>query len=96
MAMRLCLQIGCTLDELGRRMTAQEFGLWGELWEDEPWGDLRDDLRTGIICATYANYAGKTRNDSAGPASPSEFMPFLKQEPEEVVEPDPVTFFKNL
>lgn len=96
--MRLCLVLGCTLAELGQRMTAQEFGLWAALYAREPFGDVRGDLQAGIVAATVANYAGRMRSEGAGAAQPGEFMPLIRQDttPEPVQEPDPVKYFSNL
>lgn len=94
--MRLALVVGCTLDELGQRMTAHEFGLWSALWAEEPWGDVRADVRAGAIAATVANYAGKQRGASAAPAQPADFMPFLQRPQDEAPEPDPAQWFSNL
>jgi len=78
LAMRLALAIGCTLGELGERMTAYEFGLWAAFDGVEPIGGQRGDLQAGVIAAAVANYAGKVRAESAGPASPLEFMPLAQ------------------
>lgn len=95
--MRLCLQFGCTLDELGQRMTAAEFGLWIALWEDEPWGDVRADIRGGAVAATVANYAGRMRPENSAAAQPHDFMPYLKgPEKAPAPEPDPIAHFKAL
>jgi len=40
---------------------------------------LQEDLRAGQICATVANYAGKTRKSDARMVCPSDFMPALPQ-----------------
>lgn len=34
-------------DYLLERLTAAQLWEWWVLWNDEPWGDLRDDLRSG-------------------------------------------------
>ncbi len=96
--MRLCLVLGCTLFELGQRMSAQEFGLWAALYAREPFGDVRGDLQAGVVAATVANYAGRIRSDGAGAAQPGEFMPLMKQgaQPEPASEPDPVAHFKAI
>jgi hypothetical protein len=96
--MRLCLALGCTLGELGQRMTAQEFGLWAAFYGMEPFGEARADLRSAIVAATVANYAGRVRSQSAGAAQPSEFMPLLRSEvePKPTEAPDPVAYFTAL
>jgi hypothetical protein len=97
--MRLCLALGCTLDELGHRMSAREFGLWMTLYRQEPFGDQRADLRSAIVAATVANYAGKQRAEHAGVAQPAEFMWYAdagREQPAAREEPDPVAFFSAL
>jgi hypothetical protein len=97
--MLLALQLGMTLHELGDRMTGEEFGLWCALYRTDPWGEQRADLRSGIVAAQVANYAGKMRGKHAAPAKPSDFMPYIQQSDEsgEVErEPDPMQHFGAL
>lgn len=63
------------MEELGRTMSAEEFGLWCAFHALEPWGEARADLRAGIIAATVANYAGKSRRANAPAAKPADFLP---------------------
>ena len=94
--MMLALRLGRTLAELGATMSSAEFSLWAELYRLDRWGqksvDEMFDYRTGLICATTANFAGKSLAEHAGPAKPQDFMPHFQPAPAE--EPDPVTFFK--
>src|SRR5262245_16936279 len=92
LAMALALRLGCTLEQLGQRMSAQEFSLWLALYEQSPWDDSRLDLGFGVIAATVANYAGKMRAQSAPAASPLDFMPFVKRDEIEE-EPDAFEHF---
>lgn len=97
--MSLALALGCTLAELGQRMTAAEFALWAEYRNQRPWGAELAEFLAGSVSATVANYAGKTRPREAPAAVPGDFMPFAARmrraaEPEQ--ESDPVTFFSNL
>lgn len=39
--MIIARSLGRTLDELGRTMTAEEFGLWKEAYREAPWAELR-------------------------------------------------------
>ena len=89
------MQLGCTLGELGQRMTAAEFALWAEYRRVRPWGGELDELLAGTISATVANYAGKSRAKDAPSAVPADFMPIAAREraAEDVPEPDPVAFF---
>jgi hypothetical protein len=93
--MMLALRMGRTLGELGATMSSAEFSLWCELYERDEWGQKQinelADFRTGLQCATIANYAGKVRKPGAGDAKPSDFMPFMDAPEQE--EPDPVSFF---
>jgi len=41
--------LGCTFDELGRRMSATEYLMWRADYMIEPWGEERADLRAGTI-----------------------------------------------
>jgi hypothetical protein len=45
---RLALQMGCTVEELGERMTAVEFDLWRVFETFEPFGAPADDFRAGL------------------------------------------------
>lgn len=95
--MRLCLAFGCTLAELGERMTGEEFGWWVALWEREPWGDFRADVRAGSVAATVAAYAGRSRSDSAPAPRPADFMPYLRPEQDEAApEIDPGEYFRKV
>lgn len=85
--MTLALRLGRTLEELGRTMTAMEWSLWLELYEQYPWDG--DWLQTGIISAMIANYAGKILPEGEK-VLPSEFMPPWNKV---VEEPDPLEFF---
>lgn len=95
--MKLALRLGRTLEELGRTMSAQEFGLWLELYQQDPFDETRSDLQIGIIAATIANYAGKVRSDQVPPATPLDFMPCQSANaaPAAEDEPDPIAHFKQ-
>ena len=51
---------------------------WRSFYEQAPWGDLRDDMRSGIIASTIANVH---RDSKKRPTAyrPDDFMPFLKE-----------------
>jgi hypothetical protein len=91
--MQLAAHLGMTLGELFDRMPSDEFDLWVALYRRDPWGEQRADLRAGVIASTVANYAGKARSESAGPAKPADFMPYLERQEQVEEEPDPVKFF---
>lgn len=90
--MSLALRLGRTLEELGDTMTAAEFSLWLEFYREHPWDG--EWLQTGIICATIANYAGKTRAENVPPSTPKDYMPPWGDQ-EVVEEPDPVEYFSR-
>lgn len=73
--MDLALTLGCTLAELGERMSIVEFHQWFDAWSRGLWGRHRADLRAATVAATVANYAGRIRPDGQRAASPLDFMP---------------------
>jgi hypothetical protein len=81
-------------------MSSQEFSMWVALYDLDQWGDeqasLRDDFRAGTICATVANFAGKTIKRGSDGLSAADFMPSLSRPKEQVAEVDPVAHFKSL
>jgi hypothetical protein len=85
--------MGRTIGELMDSMSSQEFSIWLALFEEDQWGEAREDFRLGQVCATIANFAGKTLKEGSNGLKPADFMPNLRTEPEAEVEPDPVAFF---
>lgn len=67
-----------TVAELGVRMSSAEFTGWMAYAEMEPFGPLREDLRTGRLAALVAQIAGSKD------ATPASFFP-------EIDPPKPVT-----
>ncbi len=61
-------------------MPAQEVAVWEAAYMAEPWGEVRDDMASGVVAATIAN----VNRGSGTPAfSPADFMPFFeKPQPE--------------
>ena len=94
--MDLCLSLGCTLSELGQRMSTPEFNLWLQRWHMHKWGERRADLRSGIQAATVAKYAGRMRDVKAPAAVPMDYMPFIEREPEKTIDVDPLEHFRSL
>ena len=45
----ICRIMGCTLAELGQRMSAKEYLLWCADYQIAPYGDVREDLRTASV-----------------------------------------------
>jgi hypothetical protein len=79
-----------TVGELMQRMSHTEFVYWAALHGASPMGDIRGDLRMGIIAAEIHNSNITKKQDAR---QPTDFMPFYK-EPEK--EFDSKAFFKNL
>jgi hypothetical protein len=77
-AYRLALALGKpSVSEMLGEMSALEFSEWASFYEMDPWGDQRSDIRTGIICSTYAN----TQRSKNTPAfKPQDFMLFIPRD----------------
>ena len=76
---KLALNLGMTVGELERRMTSRELSEWIAYDNVDPFGEVRDDLRTGIECATLAQING-TKN-----AKPKDFMPDFRPREQQTV-----------
>ena len=49
-----------TVEELGQRMSSRELTEWRAYYDLEPFGDCREDFRTGILASLIANmFRGK-------------------------------------
>ena len=74
------------MSELESQLSAVEFGEWVLFAADEPFGDLRADLRAGIVASVIATTMGGRRN-----AKPTDYMPFLQraERAAAVAAPDP-------
>ena len=94
--MRLALQLGRTLDELGRTMSSYEFGLWWSVFCKEPWGDHADWIRAAMIQSTIASFAGKMWPQGKPPPKYTDFMPHESAPESSMPETDPVEFFNKL
>lgn len=46
---------GCTVAELQQRMGAGEFAAWLAFYQVEPFGEMRADLRAGMLATLTAN-----------------------------------------
>lgn len=53
--MRLAAQTHCTLEELGERMSAEEFGLWSAFLDSEPIGPAGAFAALAELLAALAN-----------------------------------------
>ena len=71
--MRLCELFGCTLDELGDRMSSEEYTKWQALYSVAPFGDLRADIRQAQLLLMVGSMF---RSKTAAPLDVMQFMPF--------------------
>lgn len=82
MLFRLALALGRTVEELRATLSYREFQDWCLFYRIEPWGESRADLRSGQLCATFANVH---RREGSDPFTPADFMPYLEKP--EVIQP---------
>jgi hypothetical protein len=66
-----------TVARMLAEISSAELTEWQAYYDLEPFGDMRGDLRAGIVASTIANVMG----DPKKPMSPSDFMPLLKDKP---------------
>jgi hypothetical protein len=69
------------LEELDQ-MPAAEYVEWARYYNDEPFGEVRADLRAGIIASTVAN---AMRGKGGRARKPMEFMPIVRKQQEQDV-----------
>ena len=77
-----------TVAQLLGSMTSGEFAEWMAFDALDPFGEPREDLRSGLLAATVANHS---MSPPRTPARPVDFMPFLqpqKAEPLLLDDPD--------
>ena len=60
-------------------ITSAQFAEWMAYSRLEPWGEDRDDLRTGIVASVIAN---SNRGKGKKPYKPQDFMPDFEPEDE--------------
>jgi hypothetical protein len=65
---RLALELGKTVGELSRDLTARELASWMAYFQLNPLG-RRDDERMAVTCATIAQCAGNSK------VTPEDFLP---------------------
>jgi hypothetical protein len=87
----LARELGMTVGEMMQRMSHTEFSYWCAVHSIAPIGDVRADLRAGIVAAEVHNGNVSKKKDLK---QPTDYMPFYKK-PEEA-EFDSKAFFKNL
>lgn len=66
-------------------MPVAEYLAWQAYYEIEPFGEMRADSRSGMICATMANIK---RGPDTDAYSPADFMPYLEKPEPEVIGAD--------
>ena len=67
--------------ELLARVGSDEITEWMAFYQIEPFGEMRADLRSGVIASTFAN---ANRAKHARPFKPEDFMPFAdRPEPQD-------------
>lgn len=57
---RLALELGSTVAELQRKMSSAEFGEWLAYYSIEPFGQIRDELRTARVCTSLYAVNGES------------------------------------
>ncbi len=67
--------------ELLARIGSDELTEWMAFYQLEPFGDLRADLRSGVISSTIAN-ANRAKHSQA--FTPEDFMPFTDRRNAEI------------
>lgn len=55
---RLALALGMTISEMNLRMSAGELNQWRAFERLAPFGDIRADLRNGVLCTIVSNALG--------------------------------------
>lgn len=66
--------MGMPVRELLSRIGSDELTEWMAFYQLEPFGDMRADLRSGVIASTIAN-ANRAKHAQA--FTPEDFMPFI-------------------
>ena len=79
-AFRLAMHLGMTVEELGERMTAEEFGLWMAYAELEGWQPGAEAIHTAELLATVYNGPCKPPGNRKA-WSLRDFLPRLPWEP---------------
>lgn len=68
--------MGIPIAELQERISSREFAEYWVHFTLEPWGNEREDLRSGIVASTVAN-ANRDPKKRPKPYTPDQFMPKL-------------------
>lgn len=89
------------MDELLDGISYEELTAWAALYQADPWGERRADLRAGIGHALFAN-ANRDTKQRPEPFSPLDFMPYESMQPKAeqqtedegaVISPETLTYF---
>lgn len=75
--------MGRTVRQLKSEIDSREFATWMAYYAIAPWGEIRADLRSGIVAATVANSNPYRRGRNA---RVDEFMPFLESRGREMTD----------
>lgn len=59
---RLALSLGCTVAELGNRMSSRELTEWIAYYDYEPWGSYIDGYRHAVTASAAVNAGLMTAN----------------------------------
>lgn len=84
--------MGCTVAELGERMSGQEFGLHWADYRRHPWGPEGDEVYAAMIAATIARWAGRC-SEHPDKIQIEDFLTFRRPPP---VEMDPAAFARQV
>lgn len=68
-----------TLEEMGQRMSAWEFGHHFADYQRFPWGEDRADLRSGLLAATMVNLS-PYRKKGSPPAQIKDYLLFAERQ----------------
>lgn len=79
--MDLAAHLGMTVRQLLREMTPRELALWRFKWNEDPWGEYREDLRSAQICQTLMNIHRDTKKQPT-PFELQSFVLFKRGGPE--------------
>jgi hypothetical protein len=60
-------------------LSVRECGLWAALWEIDPWGEERADLRNAITSYVIAEQKRQPKVRST-PYKPTDFMPYAQKD----------------
>ena len=68
------MALGLTLAEI-EGLTVSEYRSWIAFYEEEPFGDVRADLRSGVVAAVIARTMGGRKS-----ARPLDYMPIVAEQ----------------